>query len=258
MAVGQLAAGGVVGRVLEAAAQVADIVAQAAGRRRVGQVEAMHGFGCHQPVLHQVLHRIRQRCAVDQVVTVETVLVEFVQIHVVQAGAAVQHAVVDHKALEVQHAEQFAGLHRHAVDRHLGGMALGHGLVPGAVARLFTGADQPALGAPPIDQHHDVQLRACGLGGVQGVVDLLPRLVLLQVQRDDIDALGSLGIFSSRQRRNAAAPDSTSIASVESGKARSLGNRERLKNDGIRLAMGRIRRGPELTPWGCSGLVASQ
>ena len=146
-------------------------------------------------MLDQVLHGVCQRFAVDQVVTVETVLVKLVQVHVVQAGAAVQHAVVDHEPLEMQHAEQFAGLHRYAVHRHFAAVALGHGLVPGAVARLLAGTDQAALGAQPVDHHDDVQLRSCGLGGVQGIVDLLPRFVLLQVQRHDVDAPCGLGDF---------------------------------------------------------------
>ena len=151
---------------LETAAQVADVVAQAASGGRVRQVQAMHGLGRHQAVFHQVLHRIGQGLAMDQMVTVEAVFIELVQVHIVQAGAAVQHAVIDHETLEVQHAEQLAGLHRHAVHRHFGGVALGHRLVPGAVARLLARADQPALGAQPINHHHDVQFRPCGLGGV--------------------------------------------------------------------------------------------
>src|SRR5471032_378411 len=63
-------------------------------------------------------------------------------------------------------------------------------------------------------------------------------------------------ICSSRQRRYSAAPERMVTASAVSGKPRSLGSRERLKSDGIGLAMGRIRRTRELTPWIRSGLVA--
>jgi len=128
-------------------------------------------------------------------VTVEAVFIELVQVHIVQAGAAVQHAVIDHETLEVQHAEQLAGLHRHAVHRYFGGVALSHRLVPGAVARLLARADQPALGAQPINHHHDVQFGPCGLGGMQRVVDFLPRLILLQVQGNDVDTPRGLGDF---------------------------------------------------------------
>nr|GFD49010.1 hypothetical protein [Tanacetum cinerariifolium] len=50
----------------------------------------------------------------QQLVAVETVLVQLVQVDVVDAGAGVDDAIVDDAALEVQHAEQLAGLHRHA------------------------------------------------------------------------------------------------------------------------------------------------
>jgi hypothetical protein len=46
-------------------------------------------------------------------------------------------------------------------------------------------------------------------------------------------------------------------ASAVSGKLRSLGSRERLKSDGIGLAVGRIRRIHELTPWMGLGLVTA-
>ena len=206
LAIGQLPRRGVVGGVLEAAAQVADVVAQAAGSRRVRQVEAMHGFGRHQSMFHQMLHGIGQRLAVDQVVAVEAVFVEFVQVHVVQTGTAVEHRVIDHEALEVQHTEQLAGLHWHTVYRHLSAVTLSHFLVPGAVARLLAGADQPALGTQPVDHHHDLKLRPCGFGGVQGVVDLLPCFVLLQVQRNDVDTPRGLGDFlqqATAKRRSA-------------------------------------------------------
>src|SRR5690349_10987404 len=65
----------------------------------------------------------------------------------------------------------------------------------------------------------------------------------------------ALAIFSSRQPRNSAAPERTLTASAVSGKLRNLGSRERLKSDGIGLAMGRIRRTQELTPSLGSGLV---
>ncbi len=59
--------------------------------------------------------------------------------------------------------------------------------------RLLARTDQPALGTQPIHHHHDIQFGPCGLGGVQRVKHLLARFVLLQVQRDEVDAVLGLG-----------------------------------------------------------------
>ncbi|MNT24621.1 hypothetical protein D3C72_1601040 [compost metagenome] len=40
------------------------------------------------------------------------------QVNVIDAGTAVNHGIVDHKTFQVQHAQGFAGIHRHAVDWH--------------------------------------------------------------------------------------------------------------------------------------------
>ncbi len=257
MAIGQQPRGGVIGGVLQTAAQVADVVAQAAGGRQVGQVQAVHGLRRDQPVLHQVLHRVSQRRVVDQVIAVKTVLVELVQVHVVQAGTAVQHRVIDHKALEVQHAEQFAGLHRHAVNRHVAGVGLGHGLVPGAVARLLAGTNQPALGTQRIHHHHNVQLGPRSLGGVQRVVDLLACFVLLQIQRNDVDTPCGLGDFfqQATAKRISAGQHLDGIGSQ--WETAQLGQQGAFEERRHKARNGRIRRGPELTPWGCSGLAVA-
>ncbi|MNG19874.1 hypothetical protein D3C84_1040800 [compost metagenome] len=98
-------------------------------------------------MLNKMLHRISQDAVVQQVITVVAVLVEFVQVDVVQARTAIDHAVIDDEALQMQHPEQLAGLHRHAIHRHFTGVGTGHLLIPGRVARLFAGTDQTALGA---------------------------------------------------------------------------------------------------------------
>ncbi len=154
------------------------------------QIEAVHGRRGEYFPLHQILESVGQCCVFDQVITVQTVFIELVQVDVVDAGAAVDHAVVDQTALEVQHPEQFAGLHRHAVNRHFLIVFEVLRLVPGRVAGLASGTDQAALRAEPVDQHHHIQLRPRGFGSVQRVENLLAGFILLQVQRDDVDAPG--------------------------------------------------------------------
>ncbi len=97
-------------------------------------------------MLHQVMHRVGQCRVLQQVIAVVAVFVELVQVDVIEAGAAVEHAVIDHETFQMQYAEQFTGLHRYTVDRHFAGMGAGLFLVPRRVARLLLGADQSALG----------------------------------------------------------------------------------------------------------------
>ena len=144
-------------------------------------------------MLDEVLHRIGQRLVIEHVVAVEPVLVELVQVHIVETGAAVDHAVINDEALEVQHAEQLAGLHRHTVNRHVGVMGLRLGLIPGGIARLLARTDQSALGTQPIHHDHDFKLRSGRFRGVQGIEDFLTGFILLQVQRHQRDALAGIG-----------------------------------------------------------------
>ena len=146
-------------------------------------------------MLNQVLHRIGQGAVLQQVITVVAVLVELVQIDVVQTRAAVDHAVIDHEAFQMQHAEQLSGLHRNAIHRHFTVVSAGGFLIPGRVARLLAGTDQAALGAQPVNDHHHVQFRTRQFGRVQGIENFLAGFILLQIERDDIDALGGAGDF---------------------------------------------------------------
>ena len=110
------------------------------------------------------------------------------QVDVVQTGAGVDHAIVDDAAFEVQHPEQFAGLHWHAMNRDVQPAQLTLGLIPGGIARLTPGPQQPAPGAEPVDHDGDLQAWPRGLGLVQGIQHFLASLILLQVQRDNNDA----------------------------------------------------------------------
>ena len=129
----------------------------------------------------------------DLVIAIEAVALLLVQVDVVEAGAGVKQGVVEDEALEVQHPEQLAALDRHAVDLDLVLVAGGHGLVHQVVAPLLALADQAALGAVEVDEHLDVERGIALLGGIEGGEDLPSRLVILQIERDQIDALGRMG-----------------------------------------------------------------
>ncbi|MNR19101.1 hypothetical protein D3C85_1358680 [compost metagenome] len=126
-------------------------------------------------------------------VSVEAVFVELVQVNVVQARAAVNHAIIDHETLQMQHAEQFARLHRHAIHRYFTGVGTGRFLIPRRIARLLAGTNQAALSAQPVNHHDHIQFRTRQFGGVQGIENFLTGFILLQVQRNDIDAVRGLG-----------------------------------------------------------------
>jgi len=72
-------------------------------------------------------------------------------------------------------------------------VAGGHGLVHQVVASLLALADQAALGAVEVDEYLDVEGGVALLGGIEGGEDLPSRLVILQVEGDQVDALGRMG-----------------------------------------------------------------
>lgn len=95
----------VVNAVLKLFAECA-VVPQAARGRTFRQIEPVHGLRRHHPP-HIIGHAVRKRGAMQFVVAVEAITVELLQVDVVQACAAIEHAIVEHKALQVQHAKQF-------------------------------------------------------------------------------------------------------------------------------------------------------
>lgn len=162
--------------------------------RPIAAIEALYGAGGEQMLLDVIDQGIGQRLVGNQLVAIVTVFLMLMQIDVINAGAAVDHGIIDHEALQVQYAQRFAGIDRHAVDRHrLLWMLAGHGAVPVGVGIGGGGADAPALCAVPVDQHVDFQLGPLLLGLIQRVEDLAPGVVMLQIQGHQIDTLGGVG-----------------------------------------------------------------
>ncbi|MNZ83776.1 hypothetical protein D3C78_1025130 [compost metagenome] len=54
----------------------------------------------------------------DQLVAIVTVFFMLMQVNVIDTGTAVNHGIVDNKTFQVQHAQGFTGVDRHAVYRH--------------------------------------------------------------------------------------------------------------------------------------------
>ena len=124
-------------------------------------------------------------------VAVIAIFIVLVQIHVVQARAAVEHAIIDDKAFEMQHAQRLAGIHRHAVDRYADvRVFLRHAAIPVGVSVRGFHADASALRAMPVHQDADVKLRALTLGFIKCRQHAFAAIVLLKIERDDADTRG--------------------------------------------------------------------
>ena len=157
--------------------------------RYLSAVERMYRRTQDEGRVEQSGQAVGERSVVDQVVAVEAVTPVPLQVDVVETRAAVENVIVDDQALEVQHAHQFAPLHRYAVNRDAGAEAFGHAAIERRIALRLDLADQPALRAVPVDENRDFKLRLRLLGGVERGEYFAAGVVVLQVERGDQDAL---------------------------------------------------------------------
>ena len=88
------------------------------------------------------------------------------QVDIVEAGAAVEDFVIDDEALEMHDPHELAPLYRHPIDLDAGAEAARHFLVHAGVAGRTGLADQAALGAVPIDEDRDLELRLRSFRGI--------------------------------------------------------------------------------------------
>ncbi|ULU26354.1 hypothetical protein DYST_03300 [Dyella terrae] len=152
-------------------------------------IQSRHGITVAELLVHVGDHAVRQWLVADQVVAIQPVTAMLCEVDVVEAGAAVEHRVVDDEAFQVQHAEQFARLHRHAADYHALAETLGVLPVHGGIAFAVALADQAATSAVPIDIDLDGKpwsRRACS---VQRFEHFPAGFVVLQIQRHQHDAV---------------------------------------------------------------------
>ena len=52
-------------------------------------------------------------------VAVVAVFIELMKVNIIQTCAAVQHAVINDEALEMENAERFTGINRDAINRYI-------------------------------------------------------------------------------------------------------------------------------------------
>ncbi len=100
----------------------------------------------------------------------------------------------------MQHAQRFAGIHRHAVHRHADAwIFLRHAAVPVGIGVRGFNPDASALRAMPVHQHANVQLRTLTLGVIERRHHAFAAIVLLKVERDNANTRGRRGyLFQQR------------------------------------------------------------
>ena len=138
---------------------------------------------------HQRGHAIGDLATLDQMVAIEAIAISAIQVHVVDAGAAVEQGVVDDEAFQVHHPQPLPGLHGNAVDRHTSTVAASHFEVQRGIAGTGRLADQASLGAVPIDEDGDLQLRSRRLGSIERREHLPTAVVVLQIECGDQNSL---------------------------------------------------------------------
>ena len=97
----------------------------------IGPVKAVNSTPLHQVILNPVEHHIGHFTVANALVAVITIFIVLMQVNVIQTGAAVEHAVINDKAFEMENAERFPGIDRNAINRDVDtGVFLSHAAVP--------------------------------------------------------------------------------------------------------------------------------
>ena len=121
-------------------------------------------------------------------VTVVAVALLLMQVDVVEAGSRVEQGVIEQEALQMQNPEPLPAFDRDPVDFDGIGTGGGQLLIELMVAPLGPLADQATLGSVVVDEDLDIQLGTSRLGGIERREDLASRLIVLQIEGDQIDA----------------------------------------------------------------------
>ncbi|VTM87712.1 Uncharacterised protein [Raoultella ornithinolytica] len=138
-------------------AVLADIVFDFRAFRAIGAVETVYAAAFNQIVFDPIEHHIGHFAIANTLIAVVTILIMLMQIDIVQACAAVQDAIIDNKTFEVQHAEGFPGIDRHAINRDIdAGVFLRHATVPVGIRVRCRCANTSTLGAMPVNQNANI------------------------------------------------------------------------------------------------------
>ncbi len=131
----------------------------------MGIVKAIHAATAHQVLIHPLEHDISHAGITHQVIAIVTVFIELMQIDVIQTCAAVEHAIINDEAFEVEYAERFAGVNRDTINRHIyARVLLRHAAIPVGISVRCGCTNTAALSAMPVHQDANIQFRALTFG----------------------------------------------------------------------------------------------
>lgn len=82
----------------------------------IRSVETVNAAPLNQIVVDPVEHDVRHFAVTDALIAIIAILIMLMQINIIQAGAAVEDAVINNKAFEMENAERLPGVNRHAVN----------------------------------------------------------------------------------------------------------------------------------------------
>ncbi len=115
------------------------------------------------------------------------------QINIIQAGAAVEDAVINNKAFEMENAERLPSVNRHAVNGDIYRIFIGHPTIPVGIGIRGGGADTATLSAVPVHQNADIQFRTLAFGVIKGLQNSFSAIILLQIERNNAYTLSGVG-----------------------------------------------------------------
>ena len=160
----------------------------------IRSVETINAAPLNQIIVDPVEHDVRPFAVTDALIAVITVLVVLMQMNIVQAGAAVEDAVIDNKAFEMENAERLPGINRHAVNGDIHTWVfIGHPAIPVGIGVGGGGADTTTLSTVPVYQNADIQFRTLAFGVVESLQNSFSAIILLQVERNNAYTLSGVG-----------------------------------------------------------------
>ena len=150
----------------------------------------------HQVLRHPIEHDIGHLRVANQLITVIAIFIMLMQVNIVQTGPAVQDAVINDKAFEMQDAKRFTGVNRNAIDRNIDTRVfLRHSAIPVSIGIGCRSPNTTALGSVPVDKHPDIQFRTLPFCRIESVKYAFTTVILFQVQRNNADPSRRAGYF---------------------------------------------------------------
>lgn len=159
----------------------------------IRSVETVNAAPLNQIVVDPVEHDVRHFAVTDALIAIIAILIMLMQINIIQAGAAVEDAVINNKAFEMENAERLPGVNRHAVNGDIYRFSLAIRTIPVGIGIRGGGADTATLSAVPVHQNADIQFRTLAFGVIKGLQNSFSAIILLQIERNNAYTLSGVG-----------------------------------------------------------------